>query len=71
MIIDELDHRRVEKINPSNIINNNRKPDHVNKKKEVHGYGSFKDMLDVEKDKLDNKTESAISTNNLFDFDLL
>lgn len=71
MIIDELDHRRVEKINPSSIVNNNRKPDHVNKKKEVHGYGSFKDMLDVEKDKLDNKTESAISTNNLFDFDLL
>lgn len=71
MVIDELDHRRVEKINPSNIINNNRKPDPVNKKKEVHGDGSFKDMLDVEKDKLDNKTESAISTNNLFDFDLL
>lgn len=71
MIIDELDHRRVEKINPSNVINNNRKPDPVNKKKEVHGDGSFKDMLDIEKDKLDNKTESAISTNNLFDFDLL
>lgn len=71
MVIDELDHRRVEKINPSSIVNNNRKPDPVNKKKEVHGDGSFKDMLDVEKDKLDKKTESAISTNNLFDFDLL
>lgn len=71
MVIDELDYRRVEKINPSSIVNNNRKPDPVNKKKEVHGDCSFKDMLDIEKDNLDNKTESAISTNNLFNFELL